>query len=67
MLNLNSAVDIVARASEVLKMRAFLTFFFESSTHPYGEKKNVKKGLRLRAYDARSRCLLRNLGLYVRQ
>jgi hypothetical protein len=44
-LNLNSAVRIVARASEVLEIRGFVGFFFESSSHLYGEKKTTGNAL----------------------
>jgi hypothetical protein len=60
----NTSVDTVARASEVLKIKGCAPFFRETVLTRTVKRKNGAKPFRLSAYDARSRCLLINLGLY---
>ena len=61
-LNLNSAVETVAREANVLKIRIFFEYFWRDSSHLYGEPKISKKILRFNAVASRSRFQLPNLG-----
>ena len=60
--NLDSAVGIVARAIKLMKIHEKVEKFFESSTHPYGEKIFSTFSCRFRRLIARSRFQRRNLG-----
>ena len=60
--NLDSAVGIVARAIKLMKIYEKVEKFFESSTHPYGEKNFSTFVCRFRRLIARSRFQRRNLG-----
>ena len=61
-LNLDSAVGIVTRAIKLMKIHTKVENFFESTTHPYGEKKFFAFVCRFRRLIVRSRFQLRNLG-----